>query len=129
MRPPRVRLETDAGTVEGVTVIVQNSDPFTFYGRRPLRVCEDAGLETGSISLTVLKRATVLEMPTVVPRLFSSSAQRVQRHRQIEGFTGVSHARVTSLAGTFPVQVDGDYIGEFEQVTYGVAPRSLAVVS
>jgi diacylglycerol kinase family enzyme len=77
----------------------------------------------------VLKRATVLEMPTIIPRLFSSSAQRLQRHRQIEGFTDVHDARVTSLAGSFPVQVDGDYIGEFEEVTYGVAPGSLAVVS
>ena len=129
VKPPRVRLETDAGSVEGVTVIVQNSDPFTYYGRRPLRVCEGAGLDTGTISLAVLKRATVLELPTVIPRLFSSSAERVQRHRQIEGFTDVHNARVTSLAGSFPVQVDGDYIGEFEEVTYGVAPGSLAVVS
>lgn len=128
-KPPRVRLETDAGTVEGVTVIVQNSDPFTYYGRRPLRVCQGAGLDTGTISLAVLKRATVLEMPTVIPRLFSSSAQTVQRHRQIDGFPDVTQARVTSLAGKFPVQMDGDYIGEFEEVTYGVAPHSLAVVS
>jgi diacylglycerol kinase family enzyme len=129
VKPPRVRLEANGHVVEGVTIIVQNADPFTFYGRRPLRVCTGAGLETGSIAMTILKRATPLEMPTVMTRIFTSRAETVQRHRQIEGFEDVTHARVTALAGTFPVQVDGDYIGEFEEVNYGVAPRALAVVS
>lgn len=129
VKPPRVRLEANGRAVEGVTVIVQNADPFTFYGKRPLRVCTGAGLDTGTIAMTILKRATPLEMPTVIPRLFSSSAETMQRHRQVEGFEDVTTARVTALAGTFPVQVDGDYFGEFEEVTYGVAPGALAVVS
>src|SRR5436309_9745034 len=58
--PPRVRVEVDGRTVEGVTVVVQNSDPFTFFGARPIRVCEGAGLDTGTLSLTVLERASAL---------------------------------------------------------------------
>src|SRR5213596_3471949 len=42
VRPPRVRVETPAGSREGVTVVVQNSDPFTYFGNRPIRVCEGA---------------------------------------------------------------------------------------
>lgn len=129
VKPPRVRLEAHGRSAEGVTIIVQNSDPFTYYGKRPLRIGKGAGLETGSLAMTVLKRATPLEMPTVIPRIFSANADVVQRHRQIEGFEDVTSARVTALAGTFPVQVDGDYFGEFEEVTYGVAPGALAVVS
>ena len=63
--------------VEGVTVIVQNSDPFTYFRKRPIRVVEPAGLETGSLSVAVLKRATALELPTLIPRLLSGSAQSV----------------------------------------------------
>jgi hypothetical protein len=37
---------------------------------------------------------------------------------------------VSSVDGRpFPVQVDGDFIGQFEEIAYGVAPRALAVVS
>src|SRR4051794_8281383 len=69
VRPPRVAVEVDGRTVEGVTVIVQNSDPYTYFGTRPIRVCEGAELDSGSLGLTVLRRATLLEMPTLIPRL------------------------------------------------------------
>jgi diacylglycerol kinase family enzyme len=129
VRAPRVRVEAAGRTLEGVTVIVQNTDPFTFFGNRPIRICEDVSLDSGTLSLGVLKRATPLEFPTLIPRIFSASAKTLQRHRQIEGFTRVTEARVTALGGPFPVQVDGDFLGDFEMVDYGVAPRSLAVVS
>jgi diacylglycerol kinase family enzyme len=130
VRPPRVAVEVDGRTVEGVTVIVQNSDPYTYFGTRPIRVCEGAGLDSGSLGLTVLRRATLLEMPTLIPRLFSGRASTVARHRQVSGFDPVAGLSVSTLDGRpFPVQVDGDYIGGFERVDYGVAPRSLAVVA
>jgi len=129
VHPPRVEVRVDGRTVEGVTVIVQNSDPFTYFGPRPIRIGEGAGLETGTLALAVLERASVLDMPTLIPRLFSAKAKTVQRHRQIEGFAGIDYAQVRALEGTFPLQVDGDFIGDFAEASYGVAPRALAVVS
>src|SRR5437763_11177516 len=46
-QPPRVRVTANGRQAEGVTVIVQNSDPFTYFKDRPIRVCEAAGLTTG----------------------------------------------------------------------------------
>jgi diacylglycerol kinase family enzyme len=130
VRPPRVRLEAGGRSVEAVTVIVQNSDPFTYFSRRPIRTCEGAGLDTGTISLAALKRATLLELPTLVPRLFSGRAQAVQRHRQVEGLPAVTGARVESVDDrSFPVQVDGDYVGDFDQIKYGVVPGGLRAVA
>ena len=130
VKPPRVRLEAGGRSVEAVTVIVQNSDPFTFFSRRPIRTCEAAGLDTGTISLVALKRATVLELPTLIPRLLSGRARTVQRHRQVEGMPTVTEARVvTADEGPFPVQVDGDYIGEFDRIQYGVLPGGLMAVA
>lgn len=80
--------------------------------------------------MTVLRRATVLELPTVTARAFSGRATTVARHRQIAGFPSMKSALVqASEGGKFPVQVDGDYIGEFERVEYGVAPGALRVVA
>jgi diacylglycerol kinase family enzyme len=129
VHPPRVEVQVDGRRVDGVTVIVQNSDPFTYFGPRPIRVGEGAGLETGTLALAVLERASVLDMPTLIPRLFSARAKTVQRHRQVAGFAGIDYAQVRALEGTFPLQVDGDFIGDFGEASYGVAPRALAVVS
>ncbi|HEX8856808.1 MAG TPA: diacylglycerol kinase family protein [Thermoleophilaceae bacterium] len=127
---PKVRVEVDGQSLEGVTVIVQNSDPFTYFGKRPIRIAEGAGIDTGSLAMAVLRRATPIEMPTIIPRVFSGRASTVLRHRQINGFSGVDAARVVSADGRpFPLEVDGDYIGEFEEVAYAVAPRALTVVS
>jgi diacylglycerol kinase family enzyme len=130
VKPPRVKVEVRGESVDAVTVIVQNSDPFTYFGSRPIRICEGAGLDTGMLGLTVLRRATLLEMPTLIPRIFSGRSSSVVGHRQVTGFDPVEQLSVTSAdARPFPVEADGDFLGSFERVDYGIAPRSLAVVA
>src|SRR5438034_1145933 len=50
LHPPRVEVEVDGRRTQGVTVIVQNSDPFTYFGPRPIRVNEGAALDNGTLS-------------------------------------------------------------------------------
>jgi diacylglycerol kinase family enzyme len=129
--PPRMVVETDDGQSSGaVTVIVQNSDPFTYFGTRPIRVCRGAGLETGRLGLAALRRASLLDMPTLVARIFSGRSETLLRHRQVTDFDPVEGVTVSTADGRpLPVEVDGDFIGDFEQVRYEIAPRSLAVVA
>ena len=130
VKPVRVRVEAEGRTIDGVTVIVQNGDPFTYFRNRPIRICPGRTLDDGRLGLAVLKKATPGEIPTVIARVFSAKAETVQRHRQIEGLDGVDAARVVSVDDRkFPLQVDGDFIGEFDEVEYRVGPRSLCVVS
>jgi diacylglycerol kinase family enzyme len=130
VNPPRVRVIDGGRTQEGVTAVIQNSDPFTYFRRRPIRVVEPAGLNMGSLSIGVLKRATVLELPTLIPRLLSARARSVMRHRQVEPLLELQHARIEAIDDRpFPVQVDGDYIGEFSEIELGVLPGGLLAVS
>jgi diacylglycerol kinase family enzyme len=130
VHPPHVRVSVNGRQTDGVTVIVQNCDPYTYFGSQPIRICEGCALDNGTLGATVLKRATPLELPTVLWRAFSGKAETVARHRQIEGVPGVDGLRVDALEGQpFPIQVDGDYIGEFDSAEYGVTPRGLTVVS
>jgi diacylglycerol kinase family enzyme len=130
VRPPHVRVHSADGTLDGVTVIVQNSDPFTYFRERPIRVVEPAGLQTGSLSVAVLKRATPLELPTLVPRLLSGRARTVQRHRQVEGLRELDRVRVEAIdERPFPLQVDGDYIGEYTEVEFRIRPSGLLAVA
>jgi len=130
VNPPRMLLDLGDRSLEGVTLVVQNADPFTYFGSRPIRICEGASLDGGTLSLAILKKATPLEMPTLIPRIFAARASAVQGHRQIEGFTGRREFRVERAGERpLPVQVDGDYVGEFDEVQYGIAPLSLPVVA
>src|SRR3954452_8226761 len=38
IKPPRVRVSVEGREMAGVTAIVQNSDPFTYFGARPIRI-------------------------------------------------------------------------------------------
>jgi diacylglycerol kinase family enzyme len=78
----------------------------------------------------VLKSATPLELPTLVPRLLSGRAKTVLRHRQVESLGEFASLRVEAIdEHPFPVQVDGDYIGEFDEIEFSAVPGALLAVS
>ena len=133
--PIRIRLEVDGESAEGVTAIAQNSDPFTYFGPRPMRVCEGAALDNGTLSLAMLRRAAQRDVPTIAARVLSPGLS-TPRHRQIDHFQGVTEARLESLTPDqggrirpFPVEVDGDYIGDHGELNLGVEPGALTVVA
>jgi diacylglycerol kinase family enzyme len=135
VNPVRLRVDVNGKSVEGMTALAQNSDPFTYFASRPVRVCEGVGIDDGTLSLGVLKRATQRDMPTLIPRLFSEKHAAAQ-HRQIEHFEDVTAATIASISETkdgvarpFPVQVDGDYIGERTALRLGVTARALTVIA
>jgi len=135
VNPVKLRVEVGGETVEGVTALAQNSDPFTYFASRPIRVCEGVSIDDGTLALGVLRRAAQRDVPTLIPRLFSER-RPAARHRRIEHFESVTEASVASISETsegtprpFPVQVDGDYIGERTSVDLGVEPGALTIVA
>jgi diacylglycerol kinase family enzyme len=130
IRPPRVRVRADGRVIEGVTVIVQNSDPYTYFSNHPIRMCIGAGNRNGTLSAVVLKRATPFEVPTILARVFAGGPDSVSKHSQVEPLTALKELRIESKDGRpFPLQLDGDHIGDFTEVELGVRPLALAVVS
>ncbi len=130
----RMRVEVNGQSVEGVTTIAQNADPLTYFASKPIRVCEGIAIDDGTISMAVLKRATQRDMPTLISRLLSGKA--AASHKRVAHFDDVTAATVTAISedkqGTprpFPVQVDGDYIGDHTRVTLGVSPAALTIVA
>lgn len=135
--PARLRLRSEQGEVEGITTIAQNSDPFTYFGEHEVRVCEGAAFNNGTLSLAMLKRAALHDIPTLMARCLSTSGRfRAVNHRQIDHFAGLHEARVDSLTTDssgetvpFPVEVDGDYIGDHTSLELGIDPAALTVVA
>jgi diacylglycerol kinase family enzyme len=134
--PVAVRVETDAGgPIEGVTALAQNSDPFTYFASRPVRVCEGVAIDDGTLSVGVLERALQRDMPSLIPRLFSET-RPAARHRRIEHLEGVTEASIASISSDedgaplpFPIQVDGDFIGEKARIELRVEPGALTIVA
>jgi diacylglycerol kinase family enzyme len=133
--PVRMRLEVGDESVEGVTAIAQNSDPFTFFGNQPLRVCDNVTLDDGTLSVAMLRRAAQRDVPMIAARVLASGL-RASEHRQIEHFEGVTEFRIESISRDheglirpFPIQVDGDYIGDHGALEVGIRPGALTIVA
>jgi len=133
--PVRLELEIGGELHTGVTALAQNSDPFTYFSKQPVRVCENVAIDDGSLGMVLLKRANLFDMGAVVPRLLT---QRLEagKHRQVEAFEKFTEARIRSgstdesgAVRPFPVQVDGDYIGTYEEITLEADPGALTIVA
>jgi diacylglycerol kinase family enzyme len=130
LKPPRLLVEAGDEQHRGVTAIVQNASPFTYFKERPIEVADDGPeLDSGTVKACVLHRARPLDMPSIAYRAFSRRA-RIARHRQVTPLSEMSKLTVRSAdEQPLPLQVDGDYIGEVLEARYTVLPRELSVVS
>ena len=129
VHPPRIAAELDGDTVTGVTAIVQNATPYTYFGERLVQLGDGATLHSGDLSGVVLRRASPIDVPTLLWRALAPRP-RFGGHRQVHPFSRVDRLRVRSLdARRLPLQVDGDFIGEVESAEFGVLPRGLMVLT
>ncbi len=135
MHPVRIGVEADGRSVQGVTVLAQNSDPFTYFANKPIHVCSNVAIDDGKLGMVVMKRANQFDAMSVIPRLLSNRLAAA-KHNQVEAFEKLDVAELRSLSTDedgeirpFPVQVDGDFIGDHEQVTLRAAPAALSIIA
>jgi len=129
INPPRLQVQAGGRTLEGVTAIVQNGSPFTYFQNRPIEIAEGADLNSGTLAGGVLHRATAASMPFIAWRALSRRARFV-RHRQVTGLSSFTELTVRSADGRpLPLQVDGDYVGEVAEARYSILPGALSVVA
>ena len=115
--------------LRGVTALVQNGDPYTYFGRRPVHVAEGLTLDDGQYGGVMLERATPADIPTVTARLLSDRL-RLADHKRISAFTTSDEVRIVSADGrAVALQVDGDYIGDTAEAVFGVWPGALTVIA
>jgi diacylglycerol kinase family enzyme len=129
VRPPNLSVEVAGERLEGVSVFLQNAEPYTYFKSRPVNLVEGAGLNSGDLAGVVLKRARPYDVPTVAFRALSGAA-RIAKHRGVAAFAGVREAVVRSLdERTIPLQVDGDHVADAREATFTVATNALHVVA
>ena len=129
INPPRCEVAIGDQRLEGVSAIFQNGAPYTYFGRRPVHLAKATELDSGNLTGIVLRRASPVDIPTMLFRGLSRHAQ-FTRHRQVEAFTASEGIEVRSLDGRpLPLEVDGDYVGDVSAASIRVQPRALRVVA
>jgi diacylglycerol kinase family enzyme len=129
LRPLRLEADVAGERVEGVSTIVQNASPYTYFGNRPVHMGDGAELDSGDLAGVILTRASPIDIPTIIWRALSNRAS-LTRHRKVRSFSGITELQVRSLdERPLPLQVDGDYIGEAAEAVFGLRPGGIAVVS
>jgi diacylglycerol kinase family enzyme len=105
--------------------IVANTAPWTYLGARPVNPCPRASFDLG-LDLFALRRLRVVSTLRHVRQILSTGG-RPPRGRDVvvlHDVTGFTLRSQRPLA----LQVDGDYVGEREVVTFRSRPRALRVV-
>jgi len=103
--------------------IVLNTNPYTFLGNRPLDVVPGAGLDS-RLSVIIFRRFSLV---TLLPVAAAALRGKGARGRGITDLTEVVSATVAPF-GPLPYQVDGDYLGEAEQLELRFEPDALRLV-
>jgi diacylglycerol kinase family enzyme len=127
-RLPRVVVEADGTSAEAATVIIQRSDPLTFFGPKPVSVCPPENLGNGTLSVAFADRAAPRDVASLFVRLLSGDSARVTEHPRVTAVENLPSLRVHSPEGrSFGIEVDGTYVGDATSARYGVAPGSLLI--
>ena len=125
-KSPDLEVTIDDGEpIPSISVMVGRTDPYTFYKDRGLRMTPDASLDTGLDVLSV-RKLNRRNIPRIAWQVFGSA--RHVRGRDIDYVHDASQVIVRS-AEPFPVQVDGDPLGDHRRLRVDLAREALWVVA
>ncbi len=105
--------------------IVSNSAPWTYLGRRPVNTNPDASFDTGLDVLAFRRLGTISTLRTLRQML----AERSEPPRGRSLVAGHDLAAI-GLSADRPMafQLDGEYMGEVEEVRFRAVPEALRVI-
>lgn len=125
-RTPDLQVRIDGGEPHpSLSVMVGRTDPYTYYKDRGLRMTPEASLDGGLDVISVRKLAR-RSVPRIAWQVFGS-ARHVQ-HRDIDYVHDAARVLVTAEE-PFPVQVDGDSMGDHRRLEVDLAREALWVVA
>src|SRR5579875_1326936 len=129
----RVQLRRDhqplGPALEGVTTIIQNGSPYTYFRRLPVALAPGGSLRSGTLAGCVLRAARLRDVPSLALRALLPSAE-VARHPRVAAFGDIATLTIESAEGVpLPAHVDGDFIGRFARIDLSVTPGALAVLT
>lgn len=107
------------------TAIVQNTAPWTYAGNQALNPCPDASFDTGLDVFSLRTMGTIATADQLLRVL--GMGNRPPGGRTALVLHDLAEFTVTAIRPS-PHQVDGEYLGERERVTFRSVPNALDVV-
>lgn len=127
-RTPALTLVRDGLPPEGglFMTIITNRSPYTYIRGRPLLPVPDPDFSSG-LDLLALRRVRLTTIVSLAGRMLRRNG-RPERGRDVLSVLGADALAIRSLR---PVafQVDGEYLGETEAVSFRFVPRALRVLA
>ena len=125
-RDPHLTLRID-GTLElaAISVLIANIAPYAYFKSVGLKLHPDATLSEG-LDVLAVKQLPRTSLPKVTYEMFLGG--------KLDSVRDVAYAhdvKTCEIAGVkpFPVQVDGEYVGEFDVLDVRLHPEALWVVA
>ncbi|MGK2930193.1 MAG: diacylglycerol/lipid kinase family protein [Acidimicrobiales bacterium] len=124
---PRMEIHLEDGRVvdDAYFAIVLNTSPYTYLGNRGLDLTPEATLETGLSVVAIRTMDFVKTLGLIASAIGSGRHLRSSRHAVLAH--DLTQLDVTGH-GTFPYQVDGDFLGHTESLRFEHRPDSLRLV-
>jgi diacylglycerol kinase family enzyme len=124
---PRFAVHHADGTVvdDGYLTIVLNTNPYTYLGNIPLQLAPEIGLDTGLAAVTLRTMAFARFLPVIGSAL--ASGKLLRRSRWVDHRVDLPGLTVRAY-GPVPYQVDGDHLGDTEQLEFRHEPDVLDLV-
>jgi diacylglycerol kinase family enzyme len=105
--------------------IVSNAAPWTYLGNHEINANPRAGFESG-LDLLALRKLSTLSTFGAIGKMLTTDADRLLRGRNVLAYHDQS---CITLSASRPVacQIDGEYVGEREIVTFRSVPEALRI--
>lgn len=126
-RKPVIRIIEPAGRYPDAVFLclVSNSAPWTYLGRRAVHASRDASFDTGLDLLAFRSLGTVATIRTL-RLMLADRAQPLHGRSLVSGHD--LHTLVVAADRPLAFQLDGEYMGEVEHVTFQSVPKALRVI-
>ncbi len=129
LRRPRIVVECEAGELAAATVLVQNGENFTFAGSRPVTLCANVSLDSGSFAAALVTSGEPLRAGATALRIVGATAETGGKNGTTQ-LGPLTTLRLRSSDGKpLPLQVDGDFAGEHSSAEFTIAPGALTVLA
>jgi diacylglycerol kinase family enzyme len=122
-RPPTMRVEAGDRSADAAAVLVQIHDPYTYFGRVPLRV---STAPHGGLAVLLIERLTARNVPRILAR--AMAGRDLSSIKGVEVWPDVPEVSVSADPPS-PLQADGESLGSPSMVQFSALPHGLKVIA
>jgi diacylglycerol kinase family enzyme len=128
---PRADLMTDLDEdqLRGLQmVVISNTSPWTYWGSRPLRPSPKASFDTG-LDLFAMRKMRLVPTLRALAQMASTAVDAEGPHGRTVARRHDLSSLVLTASAPAALEVDGDYVGEFDRFELTSVPDALTVIA